>query len=96
MRGALLYNYWVKHHGIENRFELIREGDKIKFIYLKMPNKIGENIIAFPSTLPLEFDVHRFVDYNTMFDKLFIDPLSKILDALQWSPRPVATLDSLF
>lgn len=96
VRGALLYNYWLKHHKVEDRYESIRESDKIKYLYLKMPNPIGENIISFQSELPKEFNLHRYINYPLMMEKLFLDPLEKILYAQRWSPRPIASLDDLF
>lgn len=96
VRGALLFNHWVQKRGVGNKYQEIGEGDKVKFLYLKMPNPIGENVISFGSELPKEFDLHKYVNYPMMFDKVFIDPLQKILDAQRWSPRPVASLDDLF
>ena len=38
VRGALLYNHYVQKKKISNKYPLIQEGEKIKFIYLKSPN----------------------------------------------------------
>ena len=55
VRGALLYNHYIKKHKIENKHARIQEGEKIKFIYLKEPNPIQENVISFFQDLPSEF-----------------------------------------
>jgi len=96
VRGALLYNHYVKLKKIDKKYELIREGDKIKYLYLKEPNIIQENSIAFATTLPKELDLHKYVDYHTMFEKSFLEPMRPILDCMGWSTRKVATLDDLF
>lgn len=96
VRGALLYNYYVQDKKLDKKYELIKEGDKIKYLYLKEPNPIRENCIAFVGKLPKELDLHRYVDYTTMFEKGFLDPLKTIIDCLGWSPVPIATLDDLF
>lgn len=96
VRAALLHNHYVKQNKLDKKYELIKEGDKIKYLYLKQPNHIRENCIAFVSTLPKELDLHKYVDYNTMFEKAFLDPLLTIMNCLGWNAKPVASLDSLF
>jgi DNA polymerase elongation subunit (family B) len=68
----------------------------IKFIYLKEPNTIGENCIAFTSVIPAEFDLLKYADYETMFEKSFLEPMNTILDGIGWSAKPQATLEGLF
>jgi len=96
VRGALLYNHHIKLKKLERKYELIKEGDKIKYLYLKEPNPIKENSIAFVTSLPKELDIHKYVDYNTMFEKSFLEPMRTILDCMGWSTRKIATLDDLF
>jgi DNA polymerase elongation subunit (family B) len=96
VRASLLYNHQLKVRSLEKKYERIREGDKIKFIYLKVPNNIGENCIAFIGSIPAEFDLQKFIDYDTMFQKSFLEPLNTILEGMGWSAKPQATLESLF
>ena len=96
VRGALMYNFLLKEKRLHNKYEPIKDGDKIKFLYLKEPNHIGENCLAFNAKLPPEFDAHRYVDYELIFEKAFIDPLKKLAETINWNTRPVATLEDLF
>jgi len=96
VRGALIYNHLVKTQKIENKYQVIQDGDKIKFLYLKEPNHVRENTVAFNGLMPKEFDLHRYIDYELMFEKAFLDPLNTIVDSLNWKTRPVATLEDLF
>lgn len=96
VRGALLYNDRLKKANLEMKYPVINEGDKIKFVYLKEPNTLGENVIAFSSKIPEEFDLHKYIDYELMFEKAFIEPLNTIAQSIGWKPRPVATLEDLF
>ena len=95
-RAALLYNHLLKQHGLENTYEAIKEGEKIKYIFLDPKNPIRENVIAFPEVLPPEFGLHRYVDNNTQFEKAFLDPAVAILDSIGWRAEEEASLEDFF
>ena len=95
VRGALLYNNLLKKNKLK-KYEQIQEGDKVKFIQLKEPNPLRENIISFIGALPKEFDLHQYIDYDNQFDKSFLEPLRFIVNAIGWSFERQSTLDSFF
>jgi len=100
VKGSLIYNHYIKKLKLEEKYEKIQQGDKIKFIYLKEPNPIsgvkGDKVISFPASIPKELDIHRFVDYNMQFTKSFLDPLETILNVVGWKSKEEATLEGLF
>jgi len=96
VRGAILYNKYLKQHKLTKKYESVVNGDRLKFTYLKVPNPIQENVIAYPDVLPEEFKLHRYVDYDLQFEKTFIEPLNFILNAVGWSAEEKATLEDFF
>lgn len=96
VKASLLYNYWLKKHKLEKKYEPIREGEKIKFIYLKEPNRIKDSVIAFIDILPKEFSINTHIDYELQFEKTFIDPLKLILEVVGWKAERQKTISSFF
>ncbi|MEK9696345.1 MAG: DNA polymerase domain-containing protein, partial [Candidatus Poseidoniales archaeon] len=96
VRGSLLYNKLIKDNKLQKRYELVANGNRIFFTYMKLPNPMQENVMAFPDVMPEEFKLNNYIDYDKQFDKTFVEPLKLILDAVGWTPEPVATLDEFF
>ena len=95
-RGALLFNHYIKENKLDNKYSLIKNGEKIKFCYLKKPNIIHENVISFIQEFPKELGLNQYVDYDLQFEKAFLDPLKTILDAIGWKVEKTNTLESFF
>ena len=95
-RGALLFNHYIKENKLDNKYSLIKNGEKIKFCYLKKPNIIHENVISFIQEFPKELGLNQYVDYDLQFEKSFLEPLKAILDSIGWKVEKTNTLDSFF
>ena len=96
VRGSLLYNHYLKKYGIEHKHQRIQEGEKIKYMYLRMPNPIHEDTISFFTEIPKEFGLDKYVDYQTQFEKSFLFPLEKVLDCVGWTTKKTIKLGSFF
>ena len=96
VKGAILYNHHLKELGLTKKYELIKEGEKIKYTYLKMPNPFKETVISYPSRLPKEFELDQYVDYDLQFDKTFLDPIRGILDCIGWKTEKGNSLEDFF
>ena len=95
-RATLLYNHHIKDKKLLNKYPLIRSGEKIKYCYLKMPNPIKENVIAFVQRFPKELGLNEYVDYNLQFGKTFLNPLRPILSIIGWEEKQTNSLDNFF
>jgi|TARA_B110000259_G_scaffold226_1_gene284 DNA polymerase elongation subunit (family B) len=96
IKGSLIYNWHLKNQNLDQRYPLIQEGDKIKFILLKEPNPFKFNVCAYLSTLPREFKLQDYIDYELQFEKTFLDPMRFILGAIGWHAEPQASLEQFF
>ena len=96
VRGCILFNDMLSKKNLNKRYESIKSGDKIKFVYLKLPNPLRENIISFPGVLPKEMGLESYIDYNKQFEKVFLSPIEHILEALGWSAEKVNTIEDFF
>jgi DNA polymerase elongation subunit (family B) len=96
VRGALLFNHYIKDKNLTHKYSLINNGEKIKFIYLKKPNIIRENVISFIQDFPTELGLDKYIDYELQFEKSFLDPLKSILDSIGWKTEYTVNLDSFF
>ena len=96
VRGSILYNHYVKQKKLSDKYQDIQSGEKIKFVYLKTPNPIHENVMSFIQEFPPEFDLDKYVDYELQFSKSFIEPIKVILDCIGWEVERRNTLEAFF
>ena len=96
IRGALLFNYYIKQKKLTNKYSLIGNGEKVKFIYLKKPNIIQENVVSFIQEFPTELGLDKYIDYDLQFEKSFVEPLKAILDAIGWNVEKTVNLELFF
>jgi DNA polymerase elongation subunit (family B) len=100
IKGVILYNHFVRQQKLTNKYPLIQEGEKIKFINMRTPNRMQSNVISFITKLPKELDIHSHLDYDIQFEKAFIEPLTFIMNQIGWtidrSYGTQMTLDDFF
>jgi DNA polymerase elongation subunit (family B) len=96
IRGALLFNHYIKEKKLTNKYSLINNGEKVRFIFLKKPNIIQENVISFIQDFPKELGLDKYIDYELQFEKSFIDPLKSILDTIGWNVEKTVNLELFF
>jgi DNA polymerase elongation subunit (family B) len=96
VKGALVYNHFLRELNLNKRYQEIQEGEKIKFVYLKQPNIFNNNTLAFLSALPRKLGAEQYIDHDLQFDKSFLEPLDIILSAINWQSEKVESLDAFF
>jgi DNA polymerase elongation subunit (family B) len=96
VKGALVYNHLLREMNLTKRYQEIKEGEKIKFVYLKQPNIYNNNTLAFLSGIPKQLDAEQYIDYDLQFEKSFLEPLDIILSSINWKSEKVESLDCFF
>ena len=96
VKASIVYNNLLKQTGLNNKFPLINNGDKIKFIYLKKPNPTHNNAIAITDFLHSEFGLDAYIDKELQFEKTFIEPLKSFTDILGWTTERKNSLFQFF
>ena len=96
VRGSLLYNEQLKKLELTKKYQSIKEGEKIRFVYLKEPNTLREDVISFIDKLPDEFGLTKYIDYDKQFDKTFLDPLGIIFKTIGWELQETTKLSEFF
>ena len=94
-KAAIYYNYLVDKLGLEKKYQKIKSGDKMKYVYLK-ENPYKYSVIGFHDDLPDEFDLKKYVDYETHYEKLFYSPVNDIFTACSLEIEPQASIDDFF
>jgi hypothetical protein len=53
-------------------------------------------VISFIQDFPKELGLKSYVDYDTQFEKGFLEPLKTILNAIGWRVEKTSSLESFF
>jgi DNA polymerase elongation subunit (family B) len=96
VRGAIMFNSFLKKYKLTKKYQLIQDGDKTKFCYMKVPNPVQENVFSILTVLPKEFGVEKYIDYDTQFDKAYLEPLKTIVNTIGWRTERASSLESFF
>jgi DNA polymerase elongation subunit (family B) len=81
VKGAIAYNLLIKELKIDDKYEEIQTGQKVKKLYCSK-NKYGLDAISYPAIFPAEFSLN--VDFDRMFNKLVTQPIERLYDAIGW------------
>jgi DNA polymerase elongation subunit (family B) len=99
-KAALLYNSYSKKIGIDKQYAAIKENDKMKFVFVKVPNPYGmagkDAVMGFINSPPKEFNLEKYIDRTKQFEKTFKEPLDNILQAINWKLNAEVSLEEFF
>lgn len=84
VRAAQYYNMLIKKLGLSKKYDEILLGDKLRYVYLYPSNAYNIDCIAYKDQYPEEFRNLFKIDYETMFQKLVLQPLAGYEKAMRF------------
>jgi len=90
VKAAITYNSLLKHFKIENKYERISDGEKVKWLYLKQNPWNLEAVAVKGYNDPQEIIelVNTYIDYNALFENELQKKLEDFYSALRWGNIP--------
>ena len=97
VKAAIHYNRMIKEAALDDKYPLINDGDKIKFLNLVKFNPVGDKVFGAPDgNFPKELDIEKYVDKAAMFEQSFVDPVKSLLEAAGWATEVHDNLEGFF
>lgn len=87
VKAAYYHDLIVDSLNLESKYPKFKSGEKVKSVYLKIPNKYGIDCIGFKGKYPEEFKNEFEVDYEKMFDKIFYAAIEEFYNSVNWVLR---------
>ena len=85
MKAAYIYNLLVQKHDLTSKYELITNGDKVRYYYVNVPNKLGITSLGYKQYMPEEFKKDFPPDKEMMFEKIVFSVIDRFYHAVGWS-----------
>jgi len=85
VKSALFYNLLLKNFNVDNVYDPIKNGQKIKWFYTISANKYNIKSIAFINQYPKEFKQLLKPDFEKMFEKLIKPATERMYECVEWS-----------
>jgi DNA polymerase elongation subunit (family B) len=86
-KAAYFHNLLLKKLNVEQTYEKIGSGDKVRYFYVKKPNRYGIDGIGFKYYYPKEFSEIFEPDHEVMFSKIVYSVVERFYEAVGWSPK---------
>lgn len=83
VKSSYLYNMLLSRLNLQNKYEEITSGDKVRYFYVKQPNKYGISTIAYKYYYPNEFEFEP--DIEMMFEKIVFQVIERFYDSVNWA-----------
>ena len=86
-KAGYYYNSILKDLSIDNEYEPVNTGDKIRWMYVQPANKYGVSVIGFKDEMPKQMKELFKVDYEKMFNKIVFSVVERFYKRVNWVAR---------
>jgi len=90
VKAAYYHNLLLEKFNIERKYESIASGDKIRYFYVRKPNKYGISVIGYKYYYPKEFAEIFEPDYEFIFKKIIFQVIERFYEAVNWKLKDPA------
>lgn len=84
VKSAYYHNMLVEKFNIDRKYEKISSGDKVRYFYVKQPNRYGINVIGYKYFFPKEFVTLFEPDHEKMFEKIIYSVIERFYESVNW------------
>jgi hypothetical protein len=96
VKGSIVFNHFLKKKDLLKKYHPIKEGEKLKWVYLKQPNPLGSEVLSFTTVIPEEFQIDQYIDYPAMYEKNYLVQITRVTEAIGWELEERSNLLHLF
>jgi len=96
VKAGYFYNKLIDRFDLVSKYEKIGTGDKIRYFYIKQPNKLGLSVIGYKYKFPVELEKILEPDHEKMFEKIIFSVMERFYESVGWkiaSPSMAAQTD---
>ena len=83
-KAAYFYNLMVDKFEVDADFEKIDTGDKVRYFYVKQPNRYGLSIMGYKYYLPEQLKETFLPDTELMFEKVIFSIIERFYESVGW------------
>jgi DNA polymerase elongation subunit (family B) len=87
VKAAYLHNNINKKHNLNNKYEDITSGDKVRYFYVNQPNKYGIEVFGFKYSMPEEYADLFKINHELMFEKILFNSIERFYQCVNWRIR---------
>jgi hypothetical protein len=87
MKAAHFFNVLLEELDIKSKYPYLKQGDKIRYLILKAPNKYGIDCVGYMGKYPQELAEIFDIDYEIMFNDLVFKSMNALYKAVNWKLR---------